>query len=190
MSDNETVILDFEKTIVDIEEKIQHLKTIAKDEDLDITKEINRLEKHLQNHMANVYKNLTPWQKAQIARHPNRPHCLDYIKALITDFTLLCGDRCFGDDPAMIGGIGKFGDISVVVIGQEKGNDLDSRIKYNFGMAKPEGYRKAQRLMDMAEKFKLPVLAFVDTAGAYPELTPKPAVKLKLLLLLLKNVYV
>ncbi len=168
MSDNETVILDFEKTIVDIEEKIQHLKTIAKDEDLDITKEIKRLEKHLQTHMANVYKNLSPWQKAQIARHPNRPHCLDYIKALISDFTLLCGDRCFGDDPAMVGGIGKFGNIPVVVIGQEKGNDLDSRIKYNFGMAKPEGYRKAQRLMDMAEKFKLPVLAFVDTAGAYP----------------------
>lgn len=168
MSDNETVILDFEKTIVDIEEKIQHLKMIAKDEDLDITKEIKRLEKHLQIHMANVYKNLSPWQKAQIARHPNRPHCLDYINALITDFTLLCGDRCFGDDPALVGGIGKFNDIPVVVIGQEKGNDLDSRIKYNFGMAKPEGYRKAQRLMDMAEKFKLPVLSFVDTAGAYP----------------------
>ena len=108
MSDNETVILDFEKTIVDIEEKIQHLKMIAKDEDLDITKEIKRLEKHLQIHMANVYKNLSPWQKAQIARHPNRPHCLDYINALITDFTLLCGDRCFGDDPALVGGIGKF----------------------------------------------------------------------------------
>ena len=168
MSDTETVILDFEKPIVDIEEKIQHLKMIAKDEDLDITKEIKRLEKHLQSHTAEVYKNLSPWQKAQIARHPNRPHCLDYIKALITDFTLLCGDRCFGDDPAMVGGIGKFGDIPVVVIGQEKGNDLDSRIKYNFGMAKPEGYRKAQRLMDMAEKFNLPVLAFVDTAGAYP----------------------
>ena len=168
MSDTETIILDFEKPIVDIEEKIQHLKMIAKDEDLDITKEIKRLEKHLQSHTADVYKNLSPWQKAQIARHPNRPHCLDYIKALIADFTLLCGDRCFGDDPAMVGGIGKLGDIPVVVIGQEKGNDLDSRIKYNFGMAKPEGYRKAQRLMDMAEKFKLPVLAFVDTAGAYP----------------------
>lgn len=168
MSDNETVVLDFEKTIVDIEEKIEHLKCIAKDEDLDITKEIKRLQKHLKSHMENVYRNLSPWQKAQIARHPARPHCLDYINALIEDFTLLCGDRCFGDDVAMVAGIGKFEGTPVVVIGQEKGNDLDSRIKYNFGMAKPEGYRKAQRLMDMAEKFKLPVLSFVDTAGAYP----------------------
>lgn len=168
MSENETVILDFEKTIVDIEEKIEHLRNIAKDEDLDITKEINRLQRHLSAHMANVYRNLSPWQKAQIARHPSRPHCIDYINALITDFTLLCGDRCFGDDAAVVGGIGKFGDIPVVVIGQEKGHDLDSRMKYNFGMAKPEGYRKAQRLMEMAEKFHLPVLAFVDTAGAYP----------------------
>ncbi len=168
MSDKEIVILDFEKTIVDLEEKIKHLKSIAKDEDLDITKETKRLERHLKNHKSNVYRNLSPWHKAQIARHPNRPHCLDYINALITDFTPLSGDRCFGDDVAMIGGIGKFNNIPVVVIGQEKGNDLDSRIKYNFGMAKPEGYRKAQRLMDMAEKFKLPILAFVDTAGAYP----------------------
>lgn len=168
MSENESVILDFEKTIVDIEEKINHLIEIAKGEDLDISKEIKRLERHLKTHMENVYKNLSPWQKAQIARHPARPHCLDYINALITDFTLLCGDRCFADDPALVGGIGKFEGISVMVIGQEKGHDLDSRIKYNFGMAKPEGYRKAQRLMEMAEKFKLPILSFIDTAGAYP----------------------
>jgi acetyl-CoA carboxylase carboxyl transferase subunit alpha len=168
MSDNETAVLDFEKTIVEIEEKIEHLKCIAKDEDLDITKEINRLQNHLKAHTEKVYSNLTPWQKAQIARHPDRPHCLDFINGLISDFTLLCGDRYFGDDPAMVGGIGKFDDIPVVVIGQEKGRDLESRIKYNFGMAKPEGYRKAQRLMEMAEKFKLPVLSFIDTAGAYP----------------------
>jgi len=168
MSDSENVVLDFEKPIAEIEEKIEHLKCIAKDEDLDISKEIKRLEKHLKTHMENVYHNLTPWQKAQIARHPNRPHCLDYINALIEDFTLLAGDRCFGDDAAVVCGIGRFDGIAVAVIGQEKGNDLESRIKYNFGMAKPEGYRKAQRIMDMAEKFSLPVLCFVDTAGAYP----------------------
>lgn len=168
MSENEASVLDFEKTIVDIEEKITHLQSIANGENLDVSREIKKLQKHLQTHIEHVYSHLTPWQKAQIARHPNRPHCLDYINALITDFVQLAGDRRFGDDPAMICGLGFFENIPVIVIGQEKGNDLDSRIKYNFGMAKPEGYRKAQRLMDMAEKFKLPVLSFVDTAGAYP----------------------
>lgn len=168
MNDNETNVLDFEKTIVEIEEKIAHLQSIAGNEKLDVSKEIKKLQKHLQTHIEHVYTHLTPWQKAQIARHQNRPHCLDYIKALITDFVPLSGDRRFGDDAAMVCGLGSFENIPVIVIGQEKGNDLDSRIKYNFGMAKPEGYRKAQRLMDMAEKFKLPVLSFVDTAGAYP----------------------
>ena len=168
MSENETLVLDFEKNIVDIEEKIDHLQSITKDEDIDISAEIKKLQRRLKTHIENVYKNLTPWQKAQISRHPNRPHCLDYIKSLIKDFTLLCGDRRFGDDAAVVAGIGFFDDIPVAVIGQEKGNDLESRIKYNFGMAKPEGYRKAQRIMDMAEKFKLPILSFVDTAGAYP----------------------
>lgn len=168
MSEQETVTLEFEKPIIELEEKIEHLKCMAKEEDLDITKEIHRLQRHLKKHSQNIYQNLTPWQKAQIARHPNRPHCLDYIGALFTDFVLLCGDRRFADDPAIVGGIAKFEGIPVVVIGQEKGNDLDSRVKYNFGMAKPEGYRKAQRLMEMAEKFKLPILTFVDTAGAYP----------------------
>ena len=168
MSDNETNVLDFEKTIVEIEEKIAHLQSIANSEKLDVSKEIQKLQKHLQTHIEHVYTHLTPWQKAQIARHPNRPHCLDYINALITDFVPLAGDRRFADDAAMVCGLGTFENTPVVVIGQEKGNDLDSRIKYNFGMAKPEGYRKAQRLMDMAEKFKLPVLSFVDTAGAYP----------------------
>ena len=114
------------------------------------------------------YANLTPWQKLQVSRHPQRPHCLDYVHALIEDFTPLCGDRLFADDEAMIGGIGRFKNISVVVLGQEKGHDLESRVKYNFGMAKPEGYRKAQRLMDLADKFDMPVIAFVDTDGAFP----------------------
>ena len=164
----ESVVLDFEKNIVEIEEKIEHLKALTKDEDIDITAEISRLEQKLSKSLNTVYQNLSAWQKAQIARHPNRPHCLDYIKALIEDFVLLCGDRKFGDDEAMIAGIGKFDGISVVVIGQEKGYNLETRMKYNFGMAKPEGYRKAQRLMDMASRFNMPVLSFVDTAGAYP----------------------
>ncbi len=165
---SEQVVLDFEKNIVEIEEKIEHLKALLKDEDIDITSEIKRLEQKLNKSLSTVYQNLTAWQKAQIARHPNRPHCLDYINALIDDFVLLCGDRCFSDDEAMIAGIGKFDGISVVVIGQEKGHDLETRMKHNFGMAKPEGYRKAQRLMDMASRFNMPVLSFVDTAGAYP----------------------
>ncbi|MBP1531877.1 MAG: acetyl-CoA carboxylase carboxyltransferase subunit alpha [Alphaproteobacteria bacterium] len=168
MSEKTAVILDFEKTIVEIEEKIDHLQAITKDKDLDISKEIKKLQHRLNSHLQQVYKNLTPWQKAQIARHQARPHCLDYINALISDFVPLCGDRCFGDDMAMVCGIGNFEGFPVAVIGQEKGSDLDSRIKYNFGMAKPEGYRKAQRIMDLAEKFRLPVLTFVDTAGAYP----------------------
>lgn len=164
----ESVVLDFEKNIVEIEEKIEHLKALTKDEDIDIASEIKRLEQKLSRTLNTVYQNLTAWQKAQIARHPNRPHCLDYIKALIEDFVLLCGDRKYADDEAMIAGIGKFEGISVVVIGQEKGYNLETRMKYNFGMAKPEGYRKAQRLMDMASRFNMPVLSFVDTAGAYP----------------------
>lgn len=167
-TDTNQVVLDFEKNIVEIEEKLEHLKVLAKDEDIDINAEIKRLEQKLSKSLSTTYQNLTAWQKAQIARHPNRPHCLDYIRALIDDFVLLCGDRCFGEDEAMIAGIGKFEGVSVVVIGQEKGNDIETRMKHNFGMAKPEGYRKAQRLMDMATRFNMPVLSFVDTAGAYP----------------------
>ena len=167
-TDSTEVVLDFEKNIVDIEEKIEHLQELAKSEDVDITKEIRRLQHKLTNSLNATYRNLTAWQKTQIARHPQRPHCLDYIQALITDFVPLCGDRRFGEDEAMIAGIGKFEGVSVVVIGQEKGHDLETRMKHNFGMAKPEGYRKAQRLMDMASRFNMPVLSFVDTAGAYP----------------------
>jgi len=169
MSDTSTpVVLDFEKDILEIEEKIEHLKQLAKDEDMDITRETRRLERKLSQYVNRTYMNLTAWQKAQIARHPLRPHCLDYINAFIGDFTLLAGDRCFADDEAMVCGLGRLDGMSVVIIGQEKGNDVESRIKYNFGMAKPEGYRKAQRMMDLADKFHLPIICFVDTAGAYP----------------------
>ena len=168
MSNNNTLVLDFEKNIVEIEAKIESLKLLAKDQDVDIAQEVNRLEQKLEKQVKLTYANLTPWQKLQVSRHPQRPHCLDYVHALIEDFPPLCGDRLFGDDEAMIGGIGRFKNISVVVIGQEKGSDLETRMKHNFGMAKPEGYRKAQRLMDMADKFNMPVIAFVDTDGAFP----------------------
>lgn len=168
MNDTTAQALDFEKDILEIEEKIEHLKLLAKDEDMDITRETKRLERKLSQHINRTYMNLSAWQKAQIARHPLRPHCLDYIKAFVEDFVLLSGDRRFADDEAMVCGLGKIEGIPVVIIGQEKGNDVDSRIKYNFGMAKPEGYRKAQRMMDLADKFHLPVVCFVDTAGAYP----------------------
>lgn len=168
MNDTTAQVLDFEKDILEIEEKIQHLKLLAKDEDMDITREIKRLERKLSQHINRTYMNLSAWQKAQIARHPLRPHCLDYIHAFVDDFTLLAGDRRFADDEAMICGLGKIGDSAVVIIGQEKGNDVESRIKHNFGMARPEGYRKAQRMMDLANKFHLPIVCFVDTAGAYP----------------------
>lgn len=168
MSNNSTLVLDFEKNIVEIEARIESLKLLAQDEDVDIVKEVGRLQHKLERQIRSSYSNLTPWQKSQVARHPDRPHCLDYVNALVEDFTPLCGDRLFADDAAMIAGIGRFKNISVVVLGQEKGHDLESRVKYNFGMAKPEGYRKAQRLMELADKFNLPVISFVDTAGAYP----------------------
>ena len=168
MSNNSTLVLDFEKNIVEIEAKIESLRLLAQDEDVDIAQEVKRLQEKLERQVKQSYANLTPWQKSQVARHPDRPHCLDYVYALIEDFTPLCGDRFFADDEAMIAGIGRFKNISVVVLGQEKGRDLETRMKYNFGMAKPEGYRKAQRLMEMADKFNLPVISFVDTAGAYP----------------------
>ena len=163
-----SVVLDFEKTIVEVEAKIESLKLLAQEEDVDISSELNRLQEKLNRQLRISYSHLSPWQKAQVARHPDRPHCLDYVHSLIEDFVPLAGDRNFADDATIIGGIGRFKGISVVVIGQEKGHDLESRIKYNFGMAKPEGYRKAQRLMDMADKFNLPVISLVDTDGAYP----------------------
>ena len=160
--------LDFEKKIAELEDRIKKLTDLAKNNDVDIDKELNRLQQKLERQVKLSYANLSPWQRVQIARHQDRPQCLDYIKQLIEDFVPLSGDRLFADDLTMVGGIGKYHGISVVVIGQEKGVDLETRVKYNFGMARPEGYRKAQRLMDLADKFGMPVISFVDTDGAYP----------------------
>lgn len=168
MNNNTTLVLDFEKNIVEIENKIESLKHLAEGQDVDISQEVSRLQQKLERQVRSSYSNLSPWEKTQVARHPERPHCLDYVHGLIEDFTPLCGDRLFADDEAMIGGIGRFKNISVVVLGQEKGHDLETRLKYNFGMAKPEGYRKAQRLMSLADKFNMPIICFVDTSGAFP----------------------
>ncbi len=168
MKNREITALDFEKSIVEIEKKIERLKLVETNEQINVGSEITYLEQKLERHLKRLYTKLSPWQKTSVARHPDRPHCLDYIDSLIEDFEILSGDRAFADDFAMVGGIGRFRGQSVVVIGQEKGSDLESRVKYNFGMARPEGYRKAIRLMNMADKFKLPVIAFVDTSGAFP----------------------
>jgi acetyl-CoA carboxylase carboxyl transferase subunit alpha len=161
--------LDFESSVAEFEGKIAELKALAaENQSMAIGEEVKNLEKKAAKALADLYVNLTPWQKAQVARHPERPHALDYIDALITDFTLLAGDRKFAEDHAIVGGLGRFKGEPVVVMGHEKGHDTASRLKHNFGMARPEGYRKAVRLMDMAERFGLPVITFIDTAGAYP----------------------
>ncbi len=160
--------LDFEKPIAELEGKIQELRHLTGAEEVNIADEVSKLQTKVDKLLTTAYAKLTPWQKAQVARHGNRPHTVDYISSLIEDFTPLAGDRVFGEDRAIVGGLGRFGGRSVAVIGHEKGVDTDSRIKHNFGMARPEGYRKAQRLMEMADHFKLPVITFVDTPGAYP----------------------
>ena len=161
--------LDFEKPIAELESKVGDLKAMAASgAAVSITEEIRRLEVKSKAALVETYSKLTPWQKAQVARHPERPHSLEVIAGLVEDFTQLSGDRYFAEDAAIVGGIGRFRGRSVMVIGHEKGSDTESRIKHNFGMAMPEGYRKAVRLMDMAEKFNLPVITLVDTAGAYP----------------------
>jgi acetyl-CoA carboxylase carboxyl transferase subunit alpha len=161
--------LDFEKPVAEIEAKIEELRTVAAaDNAVPIGEELSRLEIKAAKALADLYVGLTPWQKTQVARHPQRPHFLNYIKAMITDFTALAGDRNFGEDQAIIGGFGRFQGRSVCVIGQEKGSDTESRLRHNFGMARPEGYRKAARLMDMADRFGIPVISLVDTAGAFP----------------------
>ena len=163
--------LDFEKPVADIDGKILELKALgAKEGDVNLDGEIKRLEKKSADTLIELYKSLTAWQKAQVARHQDRPHCKDYVAALIQDFTPMAGDRKFGDDEAIIAGFGRFNGQSVAVIGQEKGADTAARIKHNFGMAKPEGYRKAVRIMELADRFGIPVITFVDTAGAYPGL--------------------
>lgn len=161
--------LDFEKPVADLEGKILELKKLSESgEAVDVGDEIARLEKRSADALREAYKNLTPWQKVQVARHPDRPHCLDYVAELFTDFTPLAGDRAFGEDNALIAGFARFRGESVAVLGLEKGNDTKSRLKHNFGSARPEGYRKAVRIMDMAERFGIPVVSLVDTAGAYP----------------------
>lgn len=160
--------LDFEKPIAELEGKIEELRHLSGSGEVNIADEVTKLQDKVDRLLVQTYAKLTPWQKAQVARHADRPHALDYISALITEFTPLAGDRAFADDQAIVGGLGRFGDRSVVVIGTEKGFDTDSRVRHNFGMARPEGYRKAQRLMRLADRFALPVITFVDTTGAYP----------------------
>lgn len=160
--------LEFEKPIAELESKINELRNMATSGEFNIAEEIARLDAKKVKITSEIFDKLAPVQKVQIARHPSRPHFKEYATQLITDFVPLAGDRCFGEDQALIGGLGRFNGQSVVVLGLEKGSDTDERVRHNFGMAKPEGYRKAIRLMDMANQFGLPVLSFVDTAGAYP----------------------
>jgi acetyl-CoA carboxylase carboxyl transferase subunit alpha len=160
--------LDFEKPIAELEGQIEALRHLSNGGDLNIADEVARLEAKANRQLRQTYGKLTPWQKVQVARHPERPHFSEYVAGLISDFTPLAGDRGFAEDRAIIGGLGRFRGRSVVVIGHEKGADTDARVRHNFGMARPEGYRKARRLMDLAEHFNLPVVTLVDTAGAYP----------------------
>ena len=164
-----TNYLDFERPLAEIEGKAEELRAMARqNEEMDIEDEAAALDKKASDLLEELYKSLTPWRKCQVARHPDRPHCKDYIDALFTEYTPLAGDRNFADDHAVMGGLARFGDTPVIVIGHEKGNDTKSRIERNFGMARPEGYRKAVRLLEMADKFGLPVVTLVDTPGAYP----------------------
>ncbi len=161
--------LDFEKPVAELEAKVEELRAVgATGDSAAISEEIGRLEAKAAEALKELYAELSPWQKTQVARHPQRPHALDYIVSLITDFVPLAGDRKFGDDEAIVGGFGRFQGESVCVLGHEKGSDTESRLKHNFGMARPEGYRKAVRLMEMADRFGIPVICLVDTAGAYP----------------------
>jgi acetyl-CoA carboxylase carboxyl transferase subunit alpha len=161
--------LDFEKPVAELEAKVEELRALeAADSAAAIGEEISRLEAKAAQALKDLYAELSPWQKTQVARHPERPHSLDYINGFVADFVPLAGDRKFGDDDAIVGGFGRFRGESICVIGHEKGSSTEGRLKHNFGMARPEGYRKAERLMEMADRFGIPVLALVDTAGAYP----------------------
>ena len=164
------VYLDFEKPLADIEGKAEELRALARKSEnaVDVEKEAAALDRKSADLLRDLYRSLDPWRKTQVARHPDRPHCRDYIEALFTEYTPLAGDRTFGDDHAVMGGLARFNDAPCVVIGHEKGNDTRTRIHHNFGMARPEGYRKAIRLMDLAHRFGLPVITLVDTPGAYP----------------------
>jgi len=160
--------LDFEKPIAELEGKIEELRHLSSGSDVNIADEVTRLEAKLDRLLRQTYQRLTAWQKVQVARHPERPHATDFVNGLIADFTPLAGDRAFGEDRALLGGLGRFRGHSVVVLGHEKGADTESRVRHNFGMPRPEGYRKARRLMELAGRFRLPVITLVDTAGAYP----------------------
>ena len=161
--------LEFEKPLAEIEGKAEELRAIGRSNPaMDVSKEAEALDRKADQMLKDLYKGLNPWQKCQVARHPDRPHCRDYIEALFTEFTPLAGDRNFADDHAIMGGLARFNDQPVLVMGQEKGHDTKTRIERNFGMARPEGYRKAIRLMDLADRFRLPVITLVDTPGAYP----------------------
>ena len=160
--------LDFEKPIAELEGKIAELRHLSDTDGINIAEEVSRLQTRVDKDLRSAYARLTPWQKTQVARHPDRPHTVDYLKAMIDDFMPLAGDRSFGEDAAVIGGLGRFQGRSVMAIGLEKGRDTETRIKHNFGMARPEGYRKARRLMELADRFGIPIITFVDTAGAYP----------------------
>ncbi|MEO0328453.1 MAG: acetyl-CoA carboxylase carboxyltransferase subunit alpha [Pseudomonadota bacterium] len=163
--------LEFEKPVADLDGQIKELGNMAKeDQSVDLSDDIARLEAKSQELLKSLYAKLSPWQKTQVARHPDRPHFIDYQKAMIEDFTPLAGDRYFGEDYAVFAGFGRFEGSSVAIIGQEKGTDTETRLKHNFGMARPEGYRKAVRIMELADRYNIPVISLVDTAGAYPGL--------------------
>jgi len=164
-----THYLEFEKSLAEIEGKAEELRALARrNSEMDVDKEAEALDRKAASMLTDLYKDLTPWRKCQVARHPERPHAGDFIERLFTEYTPLAGDRNFADDHAILGGLARFGDRSVRVIGHEEGSDTKSRIEHNFGMARPEGYRKAIRLMDIADRFNLPVITLVDTPGAYP----------------------
>ncbi|MGA9866840.1 MAG: acetyl-CoA carboxylase carboxyltransferase subunit alpha [Acetobacteraceae bacterium] len=160
--------LDFEKPLAELEGKIDELRRMSEPGGINIAEEVARLTEKADRQLRTLYARLTPWQKTQVARHPDRPKASAYIEGLITEFTPLAGDRAFADDSAVLGGVGRFRGRAVMVIGTEKGSDTDSRLAHNFGMARPEGYRKARRLMELAGRFNLPILSFVDTSGAFP----------------------
>ena len=163
--------LDFEKPLAEIEGKAEELRAMARaNREMDVEKEAVALDRKAETLLRDIYKDLSPWRKCQVARHPDRPHCADYIAALFADYTPLAGDRNFADDHAVMGGLARIGDVPVMVIGHEKGSDTKTRIDRNFGMARPEGYRKAIRLMDLAHRFGLPLITLIDTPGAYPGL--------------------
>lgn len=163
-----THYLDFEKPIAELEGKIEELRRLTSDAGVNIAEEVGKLQSKVDKQLRTAYGRLTAWQKVQVARHPERPHFLDYVNTLVEEWTPLAGDRLFGDDQAIVGGLGRLSGYSCVILGHEKGAETEERVKRNFGMARPEGYRKAQRLMKLADRFRLPVVALVDTPGAYP----------------------